>query len=380
MHFRRLKCLTSLSLACLLGTATARAVRADDLNDWLQVLQSMDQSQDPALARDAWKKVVDSGVDSLPAVLAAFDPVGPKAANWLRSAVDAIAEDCLADQRKLPQQRLEQFITDTQRSPLARRLAYEWLFEVDPTVKARMVPGMLHDPSLELRRDAVAMQIEAAEAFAEAQKNPEAIDGFLKALGGARDEDQVKLIAKRLREMGQQVDLPNHFGFLQQWYLIGPFDNTALKGFATEFPPEKEIDLDKRYEGKLGPVNWTKFEGNDDFGMIDLNKPLGQLKEVTGYAWTVFNSPVEQDVELRLGCKNGWKMWLNGELLFARDEYHRGMKIDQYKMKAHLKPGENQILMKLCQDKMTESWTVEWQFQLRVCDAAGTAILPAPSP
>jgi hypothetical protein len=32
-------------------------------------------------------------------------------------------------------------------------------------------------------------------------------------------------------------------------------------------------------------------------------------------------------------------VWLNGELLFGRDEYHRGMQMDQYKMKCHLKQG-----------------------------------------
>ncbi|MEZ5327020.1 MAG: hypothetical protein R3F19_18375 [Verrucomicrobiales bacterium] len=29
------------------------------------------------------------------------------------------------------------------------------------------------------------------------------------------------------------------------------------------------------------------------------------------------------------GSKNAWKIWLNGELIFGRDEYHRGAAIDQ---------------------------------------------------
>ena len=82
-------------------------------------------------------------------------------------------------------------------------------------------------------------------------------------------------------------------------------------------------------------------------------------------------------MELRLGCKNAWKIWLNGELLFGRDEYHRGMSIDQYQLPAQLKEGKNTILVKLCQNEQTEQWTVEWQFQLRVCDATGTAVLAA---
>lgn len=65
------------------------------------------------------------------------------------------------------------------------------------------------------------------------------------------------------------------------------------------------------------------------------------------------------------------------ENIFGRDEYHRGMQMDQYKLRCHFKKGTNTILVKCCQNEQTETWTVEWQFQLRVCDAAGTAVREA---
>ena len=111
-----------------------------------------------------------------------------------------------------------------------------------------------------------------------------------------------------------------------------------------------------------------------EYGKLDFNKPLGMLKQTTAYAYTTFDAPEARDAEIRLGCKNGWKVWLNGELLFGRDEYHRGAQMDQYKLKCHLKKGANTILVKCCQNEQTENWTVEWEFQLRVCDATGTAI------
>ena len=79
-------------------------------------------------------------------------------------------------------------------------------------------------------------------------------------------------------------------------------------------------------------------------------------------------------MQLRLGCKNAWKVWLNGDLLFGRDEYHRGMKIDQYIMDAGLRAGRNDIVVKICQNEQVEDWTIEWEFQLRVCDETGKAI------
>ena len=186
-----------------------------------------------------------------------------------------------------------------------------------------------------------------------------------------------------------------------KWNIIGPFDNTKREGFSKVFPPEKEIKLDAVYEGKNGPVKWQPFATTQEYGKLDFNKPLGAmtkteaapepqaeppktgrrkgggieyLKEVLSYAVTDFVSPEERDAEIRLGCKNGWKVWLNGEFVFGRDEYHRGAQLDQYKLKVHLKKGANTILVKCCQNEQKEDWTVEWEFQLRVCDAAGTAI------
>ena len=96
---------------------------------------------------------------------------------------------------------------------------------------------------------------------------------------------------------------------------------------------------------------------------------------MTAYAYHEFESAKAQEVELRLGCKNAWKIWLNGELVFGRDEYHRGQRIDQYKMPIKLRKGSNSILLKLCQNEQKQDWTVQWEFQLRVCDSTGTAIL-----
>jgi hypothetical protein len=92
---------------------------------------------------------------------------------------------------------------------------------------------------------------------------------------------------------------------------------------------------------------------------------------------TKFNSDKNQTVDLRLGTPNAWKLWVNGELLFAREEYHRGTKLDQYRVAAKLKAGENLILLKVCQNEQNDDWAQKYQFQLRGADPAGSAILPA---
>lgn len=366
-----------LSLLWLLGPLPAFAADGmDDISEPLRQLGAIDSADEPNAVAAVWKQVAEADVRQLPRVLAAIDTEHALAANWLRSAADAMAERAIVEGQPLPVDELELFIHRTQHEPRARRLAFELLRKVEPQRAESLIPNMLQDPSVELRRESVALRMAKAEQHQQSGQLDSAVTAYRQALDGARDEDQVKQIAESLRGLDQVLDLPQHFGFIQNWQLIAPFDNTGQAGLDIAYPPESTIDLQAEYLGKGGPARWQAYTGKDDFGTIDFNKPFGPLKEVAGYAWTQFNSDSEQQVELRLGCKTSWAVWVNGKKLFSRNEYHRGVKMDQYRVNAEFKPGPNEILMKVCQNEQIEDWTVEWEFQLRVCDATGTAILP----
>lgn len=94
------------------------------------------------------------------------------------------------------------------------------------------------------------------------------------------------------------------------------------------------------------------------------------------YAYCEFKCDQARDVEIRLGTPNGWKLWVNGELAFAHEEYHQSMRMDQYRTGVSLKAGANTILLKICQNEQTEDWAQRWEFQVRVCDATGAAVRP----
>jgi hypothetical protein len=364
--------LLPITLLCLSAVPLYAA-----LDDSLQALAAVGQEgKGNEAASAAWKDVVKAGPASLPALLAATGKGSAVADNWLRVAGDTIVQNARAHGQVLPVVEVETFLKDTAHAAAARQLAFDLLKEADPARADAVEPSLATDPVQELRRGAVQRLIDAAKA----KQGEDEKKAYLAALEVVRDEDQTRLIVGELRKLSVPVDLPKHFGFLTQWQIIGPFENSERKGFETVFPPEKEIKLDATYDGKSGAVKWQPFTSGDEYGKLDFNKPLGMLKEVTAYAETTFESLSERDVELRLGCKNGWKVWLNGQFLFGRDEYHRGQQMDQYKLKCHLRKGANTILVKCCQNEQKEQWTVEWEFQLRVCDSAGTAILAAAAP
>lgn len=336
-------------------------------------------------AAAAWSALTALGPEMLLPVLAAMEGSSPLARNWMRTAVETVFERELTAKKPLPGDQIKAFVLDRANEPNARRLAFELYTKLSPDDAAALIPGFADDPSPALRRDAVAKLLAEGKAQLDAGEREKSLVTLGQALDAAREVDQIDAIAKLLREkLEQKVDLPKHFGFLSYWHLIAPFDNTDRAGFAKVYPPESSIDLAAEYPGKEGkPVKWQEYSTPDDYGKVDFNQPFGPIKQVVGYAYTEFNAAEARDAELRLGCKNAWKIWFNGELLFGRDEYHRGQRIDQYSLPVKLKQGKNTILVKACQNEQEQDWTVQWEFQLRVCDATGTAILATdrkPSP
>src|SRR5262245_7918492 len=114
-------------------------------------------------AAAAWKALVAKGKPALFPILDAMNDDDLTSANWLRPAFEAIAEKA----GELPKADLEKYVLDTKKPGSARRLAYEWLVKQDKDAPARLLPGMLRDPSHELRRDAVELAIKQADELAD---------------------------------------------------------------------------------------------------------------------------------------------------------------------------------------------------------------------
>ena len=371
-----------LFAAAAFSSALLSAVELSKPLDTLRAVGPFGQGN--RAAEQAWRELSKADAKELPEILAALDGASPLASNWIRSAIDTIADRAIKA-GQLDAAPLEKFALDRQHSPRARRLAFELLAKVDTTAPQRLIPGMIDDPSLEMRRDAVARLLDEAAPKLDGGDKDAAKKLYSAALAGARDPDQVKLIAERLEKLGDRVDLPRHFGFIMDWQVIGPFDNTGETAFDIAYPPEKAVDLAAAYPGKLGEIRWIEAKTNDPYGAIDLNKTLGKNNGVVAYAFAKFQSAADQEVDLRLSTVNANKIWVNGQDVGKFAVYHAGEELDQYIVRAKLRKGENTILLKILQNEMKESWAQDWKYQFRVCDASGTAILstdrpPTPEP
>src|SRR5262245_40036259 len=101
---------TLLLSLLLLGSAAAGA----GLGPLLDRIKGVGrEGKGNAEAGQAWRELVRAGPEALPAILAAMDDADDTAANWLRAAVDSIAEREVAAGRPLPADRLEAFVKET---------------------------------------------------------------------------------------------------------------------------------------------------------------------------------------------------------------------------------------------------------------------------
>jgi hypothetical protein len=139
--------------------------------------------------------------------------------------------------------------------------------------------------------------------------------------------------------------------YIPEWYMIGPFPNPRESdilryGLDRVYPPEKEIDLERTYEGAEGQeVGWTR-EKTPESGYMSLWSKYRPYEMVIAYALTYVHSPREQTLPLYLGSDDGCKVFLNGRAVHR----YLGVRIaspDQDRIPLHLKKGRNALLLKI---------------------------------
>lgn len=324
-----------------------------------------------AAAAEAWQQLTAAGGAAFFPILRAVREDQPIVANWLRTALDAIVEQERRAGRTLPADQLEAFVLDRRHAPRARLWAYEWLVQVRPEARQRLLPSSLDDPSLELRRLAIEYQLEILERSG----RPEIRSELEKLFAYSRDRDQVESLVRKIEAAGGQADITRHFGLLTRLELLGPWDAPASQGYSQTYPPEKEPLAAGPFPGKNNlQLRWQPAESIDRYALFDLNKILGKHKDAVVFARAILRAPQPTPCQIRVTSPTSVKIFLNGDFLFGRDEYHHGANFDAHTASATLRQGDNVLIVKVCQNNQQESWAQAWQVQVRVCDSTGGAI------
>jgi len=180
--------------------------------------------------------------------------------------------------------------------------------------------------------------------------------------------------------------------FVKEWLILGPFPNPGgraessnwkkkyqvdSKGWTWEVKCQgydydflasegEEINIVPRERSKVvwdtTPFTWKKIKSKT--ALIDLTSYFTSSEYVVAYAATYIHSDSPQEVQIRLGSDDGYKLWVNHHYVGGL-HVHRNSGIDQNIHPVKLKKGKNLILLKIDQDFSA------FNFYLRLTDPKG---------
>jgi len=181
-----------------------------------------------------------------------------------------------------------------------------------------------------------------------------------------------------LNVQGRTFEVPFEqtlFPSINDWRVVGPFENPWEIGLTKVHPPEGKIDFAASYPGKDGgAVSWKRAQRlADDQGdlakefVVDLHEVTGGRVESTlAYAVTWLDAPKDMDVVFAIGSDDGFALRVNGEWVETMQK-GRPYVSRENKVPARLKKGRNEVLMKVSQGGG------DWKFAVHVEDANGRA-------
>lgn len=323
-----------------------------------------------AAARRARDSLTRRGKEILPTLLDAMDTENIVAANWLRSAFEEVtSRQVSSNELPVSAEALTAIVRNSGRHGRVRRYALSLLERGDSNVRARLLSTLTGDP--EFRGDAVDLMLARGHVAREAGDEEGARDLYRAAYAAARERDRIERTARALGRVGEKIDVTREMGFVTRWSLIGPFHAPETSGFAIAFPPEESVDLAARFVGKdNAELLWTGHETNDRLGQTNLIRAIGDVGEAVAYAHAVLESPRKRTALVLCGADDNITIWLNGERVFAREQWLNGTRPDRFRAPANLRAGRNELLVKICQGPQHKNPSVSnnWTFHLRFVD------------
>lgn len=333
------------------------------------------QGEGSAAAKIARDELARQGVEILPPLLVAMETSNAVAANWYRTVYEEIvARELAREGTKWPVAFFKEYVSDAKRVGKPRRLVLTLLDKLEPAFREKWLPTRLDDG--EFRYEAVGLALAAGDRAIKNKDEATAKAAFRKAFESARDSTQVTQAAAKLKSLGESADAVKHLGLVVDWWLVGPFDAPQKTGFATVFEPESKVDLQAKYRGQADEIAWKKHRESDALGQLNLINVLGVTREAVGYVYTEIDVPREQAAQVRCGADDNCSVWLNGEKVFAREQWLNGTRFDRFIAPIKLKAGRNTLLVKVCQGPQHKDPEVpnNWSLQLRLCDADGRGV------
>jgi len=143
-------------------------------------------------------------------------------------------------------------------------------------------------------------------------------------------------------------------GFVNDWLVVGPFDNEGKTGFAVDHGPEAELATPivpgRAYSGKERPVRWRAAPADAfPFGWLDTGALVRPTEHVCVFAKTFVSGSGSRtrSISAWVGAAGAVKVYFNGQLVLE-DAAYRAHDTDRFAVELELFPGPNDLTVKVC--------------------------------
>jgi cellulose synthase operon protein C len=154
-------------------------------------------------------------------------------------------------------------------------------------------------------------------------------------------------------------------GYVSQWLITGPFDNDGRSGLARVFDPEGQLgtalDMQRVFDGKERPVRWRVAPDVHPYGWVDFGDLLRPKDKICAYATAFVRSKAlrapARPASVWMGVAGAFKLFWNGEEILI-DTSYRELDADRMAAPITIKPGWNQLTVKVCADETSPMMSV----------------------
>jgi hypothetical protein len=149
-------------------------------------------------------------------------------------------------------------------------------------------------------------------------------------------------------------------GFLDRYWLVGPFDNERGVGYRSALPPEHGFDAAGEWKGKQRTVRWRRLPPLTGSHALPLSRIVHPHEQTLVYAAVAVVAETATTAVFELGCTGSFRVFCNGVEVGSR-EVERTFAYDQDAVALALAAGPNLLVWKLCHQE-----GVEWQAAARL--------------
>ncbi|MGD0679381.1 MAG: DUF3857 domain-containing protein, partial [Polyangiaceae bacterium] len=163
-------------------------------------------------------------------------------------------------------------------------------------------------------------------------------------------------------------------GYVDQWMLLGPFDNDGKTGFSRDDGPEADqtgpLNLTRDYEGKDHRLaRWRLLPQVSPYGWVDFASFVRPIESVCVYTTTFvrdafLTGQATRPVSIWAGASGALRILWNGAEVLS-DEKYRDLDSDRFAVTVSLASGWNRLTVKTCGDDRPP------MLSLRIADATG---------